>query len=176
MKKNDLPDNKNSGFKIPDNYFGDFEARMLSKVSSLENTDRLPEYSNPFKIPDSYFDKFEDRLFESLNKEKDHTKVISLITNKHFSYVAGIAAVLAIIFTTHFYNRSQSFGFEDLEITAVERYLLENLDHTTPEETQLFKEGDFSFASSNNAALNREAVLEYLSENIEDPSILLNEY
>lgn len=175
MKKNDLPDNKNSGFKIPDNYFGDFETRMLRTAGSLEKQVRPQDNSNPFKLPANYFEHFEEHLFEKIEKENTPNKVISLLSNKHFSYVAGIAAVLAVMFTTHFYNKSQSFGFEDLEITAVENYLLENLDLTNPEETPLIKEGDFSFVSSNSAALNREAVLEYLNENLEDPSLLLNE-
>lgn len=174
MKKNGLPYNK-SGLKVPGNYFEDFKTRMLNKVSSLDGKEEVLEDSNPFKVPDSYFEKFEGRLFEKLNKDKKRPKVISITNNKHLSYVAGIAAVLAILFTTHFYNRSQSFGFEDLEITAVENYLLETLDLTTPEETPLIKEGDFSFVTSNDAKLNREAVLEYLSENTEDPSLLLNE-
>lgn len=174
MKKNGLPYNK-PGFKVPDNYFEDFETRMLNKVSSLDGKEEVLENSNPFKVPEFYFEKFEERLFEKVEKNRKRPKVISLINNKHFSYVAGIAAVLAMIFTTHFYNRSQAFGFEDLEIIAVENYLLETLDLTNPEETPLIKEGDFSFATPNDTELNREAVLEYLNENTEDPSLLLNE-
>jgi hypothetical protein len=175
MKENGLPYKNKSGFKVPENYFGDFEARMLDKVRSLEGETTLPENANPFKTPDSYFDNFETRLFEKLEKDKKDPKVISLLKNKYLSYVATIAAVLAIIFATHQYTRTQSFDFEDLEITEVENYLLESFDHNTPEETHLIKEGYFSFTTSGSDKLNREAVLEYLNENMEDPSLLLNE-
>jgi hypothetical protein len=44
-----------------------------------------------------------------------------------------------------------------------------------PEETPLVNEREFSYASSANSNLDQEAVLQYLQENIDEPSILLNE-
>lgn len=173
MKKNDLPNKSKSGFKAPENYFGDFEARMLDLVNNEQKKNL--DSPNPFKVPENYFESFEDRLSQKLNNKTKQPKVISLVSNRYLSYAAGFAAVIAVIFSLQFFDRSQSTGYDDLEITAVENYLLEKLDLTTPEESHLIKEGDFSFATPVTADLNQEAVLEYLNENTEDPSLLLND-
>lgn len=173
MKKNDLPNINKTGFKVPDNYFGDFEARMMDLVN-IKGDDKISS-PNPFKVPEGYFNSFEERVTKRLNEEEKQPKVISLLTNRYFSYAAGFAAVIAVIFSLQFFDRSRSTGYEDLEITAVENYLLEKLDLTTPEESHLIKEDDFSFATPVTADLNQEAVFEYLNENTEDPSLLLND-
>ena len=174
MKKKGLPYRKDSGFKVPENYFQDFEARLMSQLPTVEENFILHEKSSPFKVPDAYFDQFESRLNERLNIKE--TRVIPLNNRKKLLfYVAGVAAVLAVIFSSVVFNRSQSFEYNDLDILAVENYLLESFDYSSPEETHLLKEGDFTFATSPNAGVDREALLEYLNENMEDPSLLLNE-
>lgn len=173
MTKKRLPYQKKSGFRVPENYFGAFETRMLDKVNSKGFKDS--ESTNPFKVPEAYFENFDDRIIERLHKEPKGSKVIRLITNRYLSYAAGFAAVIAVIFSLKFFDQTQTTGYEDLEISALENYLLETLDPTTPEESHILKEGDFSFATPVTADLNQEAVLEYLNENTEDPSLLLND-
>lgn len=173
MKNKGLPYSKDTGFKVPENYFQDFEARLMGELASQNSG--LPEKSSPFKVPDSYFEQFESRLAGKLEIENKESKVIPLFNRKHLSYLAGVAAVLAIIFSSVVLNRAQSFDYTDLDNLAVENYLLETFEFSSPEETHLLKEGDFSFATAPNADLDREAVLEYLNENMEDPSLLLNE-
>lgn len=176
MKKNSLPYGNNTGFKVPENYFGDFETRMMDLVKNKDEENSISNNSTPFKVPENYFESFDEKFKQRLKAEKKQPKVISLVTNRYFTYVAGIAAVLAVILTFQFLNNtSQSVGYDDLEIIAVENYLLEKLDLTTPEESHLLKESDFSFATPATADLNREAVLDYLNENTEDPSLLLND-
>lgn len=175
MNKKGLPYKKDSGFKVPENYFQDFEARMMAQLPAGEENSILPEKSSPFKVPDSYFEQFESRLAEKLEIKDKTPKVIPLFNRKHLSYIAGVAAVLAVIFSSVVFNRSQTFDYNELDVLAVENYLLESFEDSNPEETHLLKEGDFSFATSPNASVDREALLEYLNENMEDPSLLLNE-
>ena len=176
MRKKGLPYRKDSGFKVPENYFQDFEVRLMAQLPTAEENSILPEKSSPFKVPDAYFDQFESRLNERLNIKEKEIRVIPLFNRKKLlSYVAGVAAVLAVIFSSVVINRSKSFEYNDLDILAVENYLLESIEYSNPEETHLLKEGDFSFATSPNASVDREALLEYLNENMEDPSLLLNE-
>lgn len=175
MKKNGLPYRKDAGFKVPENYFSDLEARLMAQITSEEKDTGLPQSSSPFKVPDSYFEDFESRLNDRLDAEKKDIKVIPLFHKKHLSYLAGVAAVLVVIISSVVFNRSQNFDYNDLDVLAVENYLLETFEYTSPEETHLLKEGDFSFATSPNSNLDREALLEYLNENMEDPSLLLNE-
>ncbi len=51
MKENRLPYNKDTGFKVPEGYFQDFEARMMSRVAEEEEKNA----ENPFKVPENYF-------------------------------------------------------------------------------------------------------------------------
>lgn len=174
MSKKGLP-YKNAGFKVPENYFRDFESRVMAKLPSPREESLLPENSSPYKVPDSYFEQFESRLNEKLKTENKERKVIPLFKRKNFSYMAGVAAVLAVILGSVVLNRSQSFGYNDLDILTVENYLLETFEYSSPEENHLLKEGDFSFATSPNTHLDKDAVWEYLNENTEDPTLLLNE-
>lgn len=176
MNEKGLPYKKDAGFKVPENYFEDFETRMMAQLPAGEENSILSEKSSPFKVPDGYFQQLESQLNEKLGIEDKETRVIPLFKRKKlWSYVAGVAAVLAVIFGSVVFNRSQTFDYNDLDILAVENYLLESFDYSSPEETHLLKEGDFSFATSPNASVDREALLEYLNENMEDPSLLLNE-
>ena len=174
MKKKGLPYQQKSGFKIPDGYFQDFEARMMREIGSLDKEEKERQ-NNPFSVPDNYFDSFEQRMMARLKEEPKETKVVPLHRKKVLSYVAGIAAVLAVIFSSVLLNDSRDVGFEDLDMLAVENYLLETLDIVNPEENPLINDREFSFATSPSTNLDREALYDYLNENVDDPSILLNE-
>lgn len=176
MSKKGLPYRKDSGFKVPEKYFQDLENRLMSQLPSTGDESLLSEKTSPFKVPDAYFEDFEARLNEKLELAEKDKKVISLFNRKKMlSYVAGVAAVLAVIFSSVVLNRPETFEYSDLDVIAVENYLMETFEFSSPEETHLLKEGDFSFATTPNASLDREAVLEYLNENMEEPSLLLNE-
>lgn len=175
MNKKELPYKNTSGFRIPKDYFEDFEARMMHMVNPSESEFNLKQDFNPFKVPPSYFQEFEERILHRIDPEKRTSKIIFLFSSKTLSYVAGIAAVLAIIFISTILTTSENVSFGDLDMVAVENYLLETLDMAGPEEIPMINEKVFSFATSNDPNLDREALYEYLNENIEDPSLLLND-
>lgn len=168
MKENGLPYKKDTGFKVPDNYFRDFEARMMARVNSSEKELR----ENPFKVPENYFETLEARIFEKLEKAPEKGKVIPLFNRRYLSYVASIAAVLAILFSSVVFNQKQEFGFDDLDILAVENYLLESLDLNDPNHVPV---EEYNFTASANPNIDKEALLEYLNDHIEEPALLLNE-
>lgn len=167
MKENRLPYHKQSGFKVPEDYFGNFEERMMVEMFFEENKLR----QTPFKVPENYFEQLEGRVFEKLEVTPKKGKVISLFNRRTLSYVAGIAAVLSVLLTSVVFNQSQDPGFEDLDITAVENYLLESIDHDDPKNIP----ENYDFTASANPNIDKEALLEYLNENIEEPALLLNE-
>jgi hypothetical protein len=103
MKEKQLPYHQKSGFKVPDNYFQDFETRMMMKVTSEKR-----EANNPFKVPEGYFAQAEAEILEKLDQQPQRSKVVPLFSRKNFSYVAGIAAVLAILFSTMVFNKITS--------------------------------------------------------------------
>jgi hypothetical protein len=168
MKKKGLPYKNKSGFKVSDGYFEDFEARMMSRVTG----DKQHFGDNPFKVPNDYFEQLSDRVFEKLETPPKEGKIISLFNRKTWSYVASVAAVAAILFSAVLFNNNTELGFEDLNITAVENYLLETLDTDNPNETNY---APYEITASANPNIDKEALLEYLNENIEEPALLLNE-
>lgn len=168
MEKNRLPYSKDAGFKVPEGYFGDFEARMMARATFSENISK----ENPFKVPEDYFEKLEGRVFEKLEKSSEKGKVIPLFNRETLIYVASIAAALAILFSSVFYNKTEEFGFDDLDIIAVENYLLESLDFDNPNHAPV---EEYNFTASANPNIDKEALLEYLNDHIEEPALLLNE-
>ncbi|MGB7785277.1 MAG: hypothetical protein WBL27_04170 [Salinimicrobium sp.] len=171
MKKKGLA-YKDSGFKVPNGYFENFEARMVDKI---QQGNELPSSKQPFKVPENYFEDFEQQMLQKIGQEPQSGKVIQLFSKKTLSYVAGIAAVLAVLLTSTLMNNSQKATFEDLDMLAVENYLFETLDLSNPEETPMIDQKEFSFAQGVDSNFDHEAVLEYLNENVEEPAILLNE-
>lgn len=173
MSKKGLPYHKHTGFSVPEGYFETLESRLRDRIAR-EDEIGLPESTSPFKVPDSYFERFSDRLHQRLEEQERPVKVIPLAKRKMVSYVAGIAAVLAVVFGSLLYSPAESVDFNDLDLLTVENYLLESIKYS-PEENQLLKEGDLSYSPPGDNVLDQEAVMEYLQENVDDPSLLLND-
>ncbi len=124
------------------------------------------------KYPKIIFEQLGDRVFEKLENSPKEAKVIPLFNRKIWSYVAGVAAVAAIFFSSVIFDENGELGFEDLDITAVENYLLESLDMDDPGQAPYV---DYELTASANPNIDQEALFEYLNENIEEPALLLNE-
>ncbi|MDI9311156.1 MAG: hypothetical protein QM535_13145 [Limnohabitans sp.] len=73
MKNFDLESSKkiNSGFKIPENYFEEFEEQLMQRISFEETTQKT---STGFKTPEFYFETLEDRLLQRINFEENNEK------------------------------------------------------------------------------------------------------
>lgn len=168
MKKNELPYSKKAGFKVPEGYFQNFEDRMMARLNEEDK-----EFGgNPFKVPQDYFEKFGDKMLEKLEPSTKKAKVLPLFNRKTWSYVASVAAVAAIFFSTILFDDNGELGFEDLELSAVENYLLESLDFDNPNQVPVM---EYEITASANPNIDKEALFEYLNENIEEPALLLNE-
>ena len=179
MKKNKLPYHNESGFKVPEGYFDALEARILGSVTAVQEK-KLPvdKKETGFKVPESYLENFEAELFEKIDRieEKRKTpKVISLFNKESFYYAAGAAAVFVAMVTTLFTNPSPSIGFEDLDMLTLEGYIHESIEFSTNDISHYLSEGDFGLAPSRGTGVDEDAVIEYLTENMEEPSILYNE-
>lgn len=117
MKKENLHNIKNSGFKTPDNYFKTIEDQIMSQIS-LEEIGR----DSGFKIPDNYFDTIEDNI---LSKTKE-TKVINLFNKKTIITVASIAAMLVLFFNLNPFKTP--ITFDNLDTDTVEAYILNEVE------------------------------------------------
>ena len=168
MKENRLPYSNKSGFKVPEGYFQEFGSRMMERVTENEKDFG----TSPFKVPENYFEQLGDRVFQKLDDTPEKGKVIPLFRRRSWSYIAGVAAVAAVFFSALTFNENGEIGFDDLDITSVENYLLESLDMDNPNEAPYV---DYELTASANPNIDKEALFEYLNENIEEPALLLNE-
>lgn len=175
MKNNKLPYRKNSGFQIPDQYFQDFEERLMQKVQQ-ENL--LPEgmetYSRKpgFVVPDGYFSALEGSILNSINKEEQ--KVIPLFPGRKLFYAAAVAAVfIGLVSTLFLRNENSEFTMDSIELSALENYIEEGyFDLDFVELSAFMTEDGYSFGDYNTDRFSDEAVYNYINENIEDPEFL----
>ncbi|WP_299211900.1 hypothetical protein [uncultured Aquimarina sp.] len=78
MKKNNLHNNK-KGFKVPKDYFDNFEEKLFEKISQDDdkNSSLLSDtISSGLNVPDDYFNTFEDQLMEKLNSKEKEASIL----------------------------------------------------------------------------------------------------
>ncbi len=158
-EKKNIP--KNSGFKVPDNYFEDFKVdfSQTEKNSAFNKIE-----TSGYKTPTNYFENFK----VDLPKEENTSKVIQLHTRQIITAVASIAAI-AIFILLIYKNPVQSFSSEEISSLAIEDYL---------EQNEFDFENELDFNNNIQAQLNtvdNEAILEYLSNNSDVTSLLNDE-
>lgn len=175
MKQNKLPYNPNSGFIVPDDYFENFEEKMMLSIGEKPALENIVFKSNSgFKVPNSYFENIEREIIHKVEGEKKSGKFISLFNNPKLYYAAAVAAVFIGVVSTVFFNPvTDNFTIDGLEISAIEHYIDEGyIDFNYNEISAFMAEEDYSFDDFNTSGLSDDQVFEYLSENIEDPNIL----
>lgn len=92
--KNDFLHNKKDGFKLPDNYFQEFEEKLMNSVS-LGSSSNIPDETG-FTVPDNYFEDAELLILSEIEKEKIRTK--THFRKRKFSYaISAVAAILIIV-------------------------------------------------------------------------------
>ncbi|WP_299256586.1 hypothetical protein [uncultured Aquimarina sp.] len=78
MKKNNLHNNK-EGFKVPKDYFDNFEEKLLEEISKEDKDSSILSgmISTGLKAPDDYFNTFENQLMKKLNStERDKASIL----------------------------------------------------------------------------------------------------
>tara|TARA_R110002096_G_scaffold236447_3_gene427018 strand:- start:8909 stop:9406 length:498 start_codon:yes stop_codon:yes gene_type:complete len=116
MQTNKLHNIKETGFKVPKDYFDTLEDTVLDNIKLKEQS------SEPgFKTPDNYFETLEDTILSKVS-EKESPKVISIFSRRNLIYASSIAAaVLLLLNLSIFENES---GWEDIEAETVENYII----------------------------------------------------
>lgn len=178
MKKNRLTSSDNSGFQIPDGYMENLENRIMSRAFREMAEDCIPE--NPekvFAVPQNYFDSLEERLMTALPQlQKKESKLIALFNKEAFYYISGVAAVLVAVVFNISVQQSDVISMENLDMLSLENYLEETMDYSNPELQNSFGNDNFGFATTSGSQyIDQEAVMDYLHENLEEPSLIFND-
>ncbi len=165
MSTNKLHNIKETGFKVPKDYFESFEDNFLNELKLKEITT-----DSGFKVPDNYFDSLEDKITSAVNQEKE-IKVVKLVTWRKAAYAAAIAASLVLMFNIYF-NQKTPVTIDTIETASIENYIL-NEELETTEIASLFNEEDLSDVQLIHDGFSSESIENYIFDNVEIEDIII---
>ncbi|WP_062059052.1 hypothetical protein [Aquimarina longa] len=173
MKKDNLHKN-NSGFKVPQNYFENFENELSKKISSDSKTDVIlsSKIESGFRTPKNYFTTLEYTITQKIDDDQPKRKSRALITTKNIVYITGIAAMIAITILLSVTKKSK-LNFNDIEVADIHVYIDdENIKFSTAEIASILG-NDINKIFEDNL-ITDEIILDYLSEeNLNDEIIYI---
>ncbi|MBW2961454.1 hypothetical protein [Mesonia aestuariivivens] len=163
-EKNNIP--KNTGFKVPKEYFENFEVNFsLDKVNSLDQIK-----SSGLTTPDNYFKTLNIALPE---EEPSTSKVISISRNKIFTAITTAAAV--VLFIMLIYKETNVVTVNNtISQIDIEDYLEQN-EFDFENEINYDNTSNLNNFQSQLNTLDSEAILEYLSNDTDMASLLNDE-
>ncbi len=174
MKKNKLATHYKPGFKVPKNYFEDFEAKMMRAISCEESALEQSKEKSGFTIPENYFDGLEDQVLAKVERPEPRGMVISLFRKKKFYAAAGIAAVFIGIISTLVLKPKPLNSLDSEQISVLEEYIDgESIDLNFNEITTFIYEEGYVLDDLNTSDLSDEAVFDYINDYVEDPALIL---
>tara|TARA_R110000787_G_scaffold86285_7_gene184045 strand:- start:631 stop:1128 length:498 start_codon:yes stop_codon:yes gene_type:complete len=155
-------------FVIPNDYFQEFENRLFNKM----NIELLTKDSG-FKVPEGYFNEVDEKIIHQVKKPINKTKIISIVSRKTILYAATIAAVVVLIFSI-VNNKNEIPTFDEVEFSSIKSYIEEgNIEIDNSDLSLLFTEEDLSTMILEENYISEKILNEYLLENINDTSILI---
>ncbi|WP_445956429.1 hypothetical protein [Yeosuana sp.] len=166
MKKTRIEDIKETGFRVPDNYFKDFEDTLLSELKLKETVGK-----SGFKVPADYFESLDESIYSSIS-EKKQVKVINLFSWKKAIYTTSIAASLILMFTV-LYNKKDSLTLDSIETASIENYIL-NEDIESTDMSSLLTNEDLADFDNVEINFNSESLENYVFDNVEIDDIISN--
>ncbi|MGY5849727.1 hypothetical protein [Salegentibacter sp. F14] len=173
MKKDKIPYHNDPGFSVPADYFQELEKKLLDINRYEQEADSGLDYIEDagFKVPEGYFENFE---VEFPGPTSGKGKIIPLFKREYLLYAASIAAIIIALAGSLYINPAPAESWETIELSVLEDYIDDNnIDLTTTEISGfLFSDGIVVEESSFNE-VNSEAMLDYLEENVEDPTLIL---
>lgn len=176
MKSDNTRYPQKPGFKVPEDYFGNFEERLMQRLRE-EKSSELPVARGSFGVPEAYFDSLEDRIINKI--ENADRPVIRLWRKEYLFYAAAVIALCLLMFGNLFRVESDNpIGWEDIEISAIENYIDEGyemgyIDLSSSDYSDLFARDGKLIDETDFNNINSEAALDYIDENMEDPTFIL---
>jgi|GEM_PF-546000 len=144
-----------TGFKIPPNYFQNFNQNLKDK---MENETLIPK-DNGFKVPENYFENFNAEVIKKLNEENSEITKETKVINLRY-WMTSAAAVLVVIGTFWFFNLSK-----ESKPSSANGMVFENLDQSLINlyvEDYILPYDDLSFDLYNEFQVNDIAELDLI--------------
>lgn len=164
MNKNNLHNIKKTGFKVPKDYFDNFEDTILSHVNLKELA------TNPgFKTPENYFETLENKIIDKIS-EKENSKVIQLFSKRNLLYVSGIAASILLLFNLSIFQKKSNWS--KLDTKTVENYIIDE-QVSSYEIASLLSEDELIEENFINHNLKNENIESYLLDNLDVNDLII---
>lgn len=168
MKKQQLHKNHHSGFKTPENYFVSFEDKLFANIETNKLSKQT--HASGYTTPNNYFESVESKVVSQSIKKQP--KVISIFKNRWtISSVAVAASVTIVLFL--FFNQPDDLSFNDLEMAAIENYIL-NSDISAGEISQFLNDEDFNNSLTDHSILTEDNLENYLINNTNLEDLLID--
>ena len=164
MKKNKLHNIKETGFKVPDDYFNTLEDVTLSEI-------KLKKMSSDsgFKLPEDYFNTLEATITNKIST-KAPTKVIPLFRKRILIYISSTAAVVLLLFNLSIFKNKPTF--ESLDFETVENYIM-NENIGSYEIAALLSEEDLLEEYFIEYQIEEETIEAYILDHLDVEDIIL---
>lgn len=146
MKKENLNNIKETGFKTPENYFESFEANLKERIATDEKLAGIKDAG--FTVPKDYFNSVDDAIMKELSNDADEKPVVKVNFKRSLYYISGIAASLLLLVAI-FINKNNA---SEISIDMVEAHF-ETQDLDSYELAQLLVDAellDDNFTITNN--------------------------
>ncbi len=155
MNKKDLHSIKESGFKVPNDYFEDLEGTILSqaKLSGIEKSGH--------KIPEGYLDTLEETILSQVSK-KETPKVIPLFTKRNIVYISSIAAAVLLLLNLSIFEKD---NVNSLDLETVENYIIDE-DISTYDIASLLTDEDLEESNYIETTFKEENVEDFIIDNL----------
>lgn len=162
MKHNKLHSKKETGFKVPKDYFENFEASIVRQASlKSKATD------TGFTVPKDYFKHIENDILAKVNQEET-VKVIPLFNKRNIIYISSLAAAILLLFNLSIINTP--FNYDSLDTETVDTFILNNFE--ADEIASLFSSSELSETNFIDYNLNDET-LDYYLESLDETELIL---
>ena len=155
----------NGGFKVPDDYFENFEQDLMDTIHLKSN---VPE--SGFKVPMNYFESLDERIMDSIESTSS-SKVIRLQPWKSVVTIAAVAATI-LLMLGFFINSNDPLDFEKLETASIESYISEE-DYSEYELAALLQIEALTNDNFVNTQISEEKLEDYLLENTDLESLFI---
>jgi len=162
-----LSDKLTSGLKVPEDYFGSFENQLMEKLNSdnSESSILTDSLKTGLITPNKYFENVEDTILEKTIKANQETKIIPLFSQKNVLFIAGIAAMIAIIISVSINKGNDPFNFDTIDVADIQEYFDEgNVEFSDTEIAELLDEEASFIDTFNDDEISDEELENYLSD------------
>jgi len=158
---------KGADYKIPENYFVDFQERLHVQIE-FEKIVGIKKATG-FTVPEGYFAHFPEKVSQQIKQTTHPTKVVSLFKTKWIYAVASVAAMLLFLLILEPFDTQ--YTFDTIENDTIAEYLETNTVLSSYDVGELLTDEELENIS-NTIQLEDTEVLDYL-DTITDPYDLM---